>query len=134
MANATCTQSSIAKLEKKTDDRFEVLSGRIDEVSSGIEELRNLLRAQALQNLNDGNSVNNNRQPHNDETHFRREPQPSSNHYSTRISKVEFPHFDGSQVSGSTSANSSSSWIAPLLIPEFASPPSTSMGLLCSGT
>lgn len=98
MANATRSLSTIADLEKKTDDRFALLNGRMDEMSSSMEEIRNLLRAQALQNVNDGNSVNNNRNTHTDETHLRRDPPPPQNHYSTRISKVEFPRFDGSHV------------------------------------
>lgn len=98
MVNATRSLSTIADLEKKTDDRFALLNGRMDEMSSSMEEIRNLLRAQALQNVNDGNLVNNNWNTHTDETHLRRDPPPPQNHYSTRISKVEFPRFDGSHI------------------------------------
>lgn len=99
MANNTRSHSTITDLEKKNDDRFELLSGRLDEMSSGMEELRRLLRAQALHQLNGKNSSNNNRSSQNEgreDGHSRRDP--PLNNYSTRISKVEFPRFDGSQV------------------------------------
>lgn len=113
MANNTRSQSTIADLEKKFEDRHEHITARLEQMSAsitnleqlhaGVDEIRKLLHTQS-QNQGD-NSVHNDhrsRMNQNDNNteghHHRRDTNPPHNPYSTRISKVEFPRFDGTQV------------------------------------
>lgn len=119
MANATRSQSSIADLEKKFEDRHERISARLEQMSvsiahleqlnSSVDELWSLLWAQASAHLHDTTSSVSHVDHciphmdacgvvHNPDDHHRRDTHTPLNPYSTRISKVEFPRFDGSKV------------------------------------
>lgn len=84
MSSGSPQQIAIAELERKHEE----VSARLEElninVSAGMEEIRSILRAQSQQ-LSDSSS------PH-------PSPRNNPNTYATRISKVDFPKFDGKKL------------------------------------
>ncbi|PNX92266.1 retrotransposon-related protein [Trifolium pratense] len=91
----TTPTASLAELEKKMDDRHDILQARLEQlniqVGTGMEELRSLLQGPSAHSNNGSPG----------DSRFggsRRTPPPSQNLYATRISKVEFPRFNGKNV------------------------------------
>jgi hypothetical protein len=84
------TEPTIAELNKKVDERHEEVSARLEQLSVGMNDIRQLI----LSRQNDG------------EEHSSHRSQPSKGnrhdgpqqHYATRISKIDFPRFDGKKM------------------------------------
>jgi hypothetical protein len=84
------TEPTIAELNKKVDERHEEVSARLEQLSVGMNDIRQLI----LSRQNDG------------EEHSSHRSQPSKGnrhdgpqqHYATRISKIDFPGFDGKKM------------------------------------
>lgn len=95
MATGMRAANSIAEVDNKNDERYTELSNRIDKVFSGMEEVQPLLRERATEE-NSLRSANNGPQWNRNNTEVN--GSGSTHLYATRISKVDFPKFDGKNV------------------------------------
>lgn len=89
----TITRSqSVADLDRKLEEKHGEVNARIDQLQSQMEtnqeELRSLLRSQARGPSQESDASRNVNDP----------PQNPPRNYSTRLSKVELPRFDGKKV------------------------------------
>jgi hypothetical protein len=84
------TEPTIAELNKKVDERHEEVSARLEQLSVGMNEIRQLI----LSRKNDEEQHSSHRsQPYKGN----RQDGPHQ-HYATRISKIDFPKFDGKKM------------------------------------
>jgi hypothetical protein len=84
------TETNIGELNKKVDERHEEVSARLEELSVGMDEIRKFLLSKKSDE--DENSSHRNKSSKGD---CRAGPQQ---HYATRISKIDFPRFDGKKM------------------------------------
>jgi hypothetical protein len=84
------TEPTIAELNKKVDERHEEVSARLEQLSVGMNEIRQLI----LSRQHDEEEHSSHRsQPYKGNRHDGPPP-----HYATRISKIDFPRFDGKKM------------------------------------
>lgn len=90
MASGTRSATTIAELDKKHDDKHAELNSRMDQLVAGMEEMRTLLREQVQPegSVNNPQRTRGNGNGGNGATGL----------LATRISKVDFPKFDGRNV------------------------------------
>jgi hypothetical protein len=96
----TTRNQSLAELERKIDENRAESDARLAQMQESMMELRNLILAQApggsSNNTTSTHSVNNVQPLVN---HTRNQTDHNQvRHYATRISKVDFPKFDGKKV------------------------------------
>lgn len=84
------TEPTIAELNKKVDERHEEVSARLEQLSVGMNEIRQLI----LSRQHDEEEHSSHRsQPYKGNRHDGPPP-----HYATRISKIDFSRFDGKKM------------------------------------
>lgn len=90
MASGTRSATTIGELDKKHDDKHAELSSRMEQLVVGMEEMRTMLREQVQPegSVNNGPRARGTAHGGNGPTGL----------YAMRISKVDFPKFDGRNV------------------------------------
>lgn len=89
MAAGTRSSQSIAELDKKVDERYTEVNTKLEEMSLNMAEIRALL---LNRNQDEQSSV------HRSQRNGGGPEGGGPNHYLTRVSKVDFPKFDGRKV------------------------------------